>query len=450
MTKEELTKRHPDYDILAPEWLFFIRSYFGGKPYKDGNYLLQHPFESAANYNRRKATSYYYNYCAPIVDIFVSHLFRKKPERDFGSFTLNPLFQSFRIDCDLEGSSIDQFMREAQRLAAIYGRVSIVVDMPPLEPHTVAEAAEADIRPYLTVVTPENLTDWSFARVGSGRLVLDSVKIRETSNTYRVWTRESWELWRIDEKSNEVILISAGEHGLGRVPVVNLYNKRAGTRMHGISDIQDIADINKNIYYLCSDAKELIENCAFPMLAMPYEKGTLDEERQIGPRNILQFDPSEPNSKPFWLEAPHSSLSEIREWVRQDITEIHRIAKMGGVKATEDFSGARSGVALELEYQQLHATLAEKADNIEEAELQIMRLWADWEGEEFDGKIDYPDDFSIRDLDRDLDRAIKSKNAELSSPTFNRELEKKIARLAIPKLNDAKMAKIENEIDEAH
>ena len=84
MTREELESTHPLYDSLRDEWLFQIRSYFGGKSYKEGNYLLQHPFESSANYARRKATSYYYNYCGPIVDIFVSHLFRKDAIREHG------------------------------------------------------------------------------------------------------------------------------------------------------------------------------------------------------------------------------------------------------------------------------------------------------------------------------------------------------------------------------
>ncbi len=449
MTKEELLKCHRDYELYSDEWRYFISSYFGGRVYKDGNYLLQHPFESITNYNRRKEISYYYNYCAPIVDIFVSHLFRKKAERELGSLKKDQLFKAFMSDADLEGSSLDHFMRDAQRYASVYGRVSIVVDKPSKVPDTLAMAREEDIRPYLSLVTPENLTDWSYVRLSSGKPVLDRVKIREGSGLYRIWTRSGWELWRIDKGSGEVMLVSEGAHNLGIVPVVNLYNKRSGKQMIGVSDIQDIADINKNIYYLCSDAKEIIENTAFPMLALPYEKGTGGEEKQIGPRNILQFDPTEANSKPYWLEAPHSSLTEIREWVKQDIAEIHRIAKMGGVKSTEDFRYARSGVAIELEYQQLHATLSEKADNIEEAEKQILGLWTAWQGCDFDGRVDYPDDFSVRDLDRELERSIKAKKTVLSSPTFNSEIEKRIARMTMPKISEEAKEKIESEIDES-
>ncbi|MEE9542267.1 MAG: hypothetical protein V3V95_00605, partial [Thermodesulfobacteriota bacterium] len=349
MTREELEKRHHDYNEWIDEWMFYIRSYFGGKMYKDGNYLLQHPFESSMNYARRKDISYYYNYCGPIVDIFVSHLFRRGAKRSFGSLTDDLLFGSFYWDADFEGSTLPHFMRDAQRFASIYGRVSIIVDKPVLQAGTKADAIENDIRPYVSLVTPENLLDWSYTRVDSGRLVLDMVKVLEGDGLYRIWTRDGWGLWQVNEESGDVELIGAGEHELGMVPMVTLYNKRSGVRMLGVSDLQDLADINKNIYYLCSDAKEIIENTAFPMLAVPYTKCGVDEERELGPRNILQFDPSQPDARPYWLEPPHSSLTEIREWVKQDITEIHRIAKMGGVKSVEDFNAAKSGVALELE-----------------------------------------------------------------------------------------------------
>ena len=443
MNSEELHKTHQEYDKWVGEWMFYMHSYLGGKAYKDGNYLLQHPFESSANYARRKETSYFYNYCGPIVDIFVSHLFRKPAKRDFGTLTDDMLFGSFYWDADLEGSSLVQFMRDAQRFASIYGRVSIIVDKPGIAVLTRAEAIEQDIRPYITLVTPENLLDWSYVRVDTGRPVLDMVKIREGDGLYRVWTRYDWKLYRCETDSSDVLLVDSGEHALGTVPMVNLFNKRSISKMVGISDLQDLADINKNIYYLCSDAKEIIENTAFPMLAVPYARPS-SEEMEIGPRNILQFDPTEAGGKPYWLEPPHSSLGEIREWVKQDITEIHRIAKMGGVRSVEDFRAASSGVALDLEYQQLYAALSEKADNLEQAEMQILDLWARWEEMSFDGIIDYPDDFSMRDIERDLANVLKAQSANVNSAIFNRELEKRVVTAVLPKLNE----KIKTEIFE--
>lgn len=447
MDRRELERTHPDYDAMINEWLFYVRSYFGGNMYKEGNYLLKHPFESWANYNRRREISYYYNYCGPVVDIYVSHLFRKEAKRDFRSLAGDPLFEAFLKDADLDGNSFRHFMREAHRLASVYGRVSIIVDRPGYETYTKAQAVSEGIRPYTALITPESLLDWSYVRENSGKLALSSVKIREGKDTYRIWTREGWELWRAADESGAV-LIDSGWHGLGEVPLVNLYNKQSGTRMIGLSDIQDIADINRNIYYLCSDAKEIIENTAFPMLAVPYSRADR-EHKEVGPHNIIQFDPAEPNARPFWLEPPHSSLTEIREWVRQDIEEIYRIAKLGGVKAAEDSGAPRSGAAIELEYQQLYSTLSEKADNLEQAEANVLRLWALWEGKEFDGVVDYPDDFSVKDLERELQNALSAQSSKVDSATFKKEIQKKIACAVLPKLDPGTRARIEEEIEEA-
>ena len=449
MTREELEKKHPGYEALVDEWRFHIRSYFGGRTYRDGNYLLKHPFESEANYARRKETSYFYNYCGPIVDTFVSHLFRNDARREFGPLGADPLFRAFLKDADLEGNTFRHFMREAQRFASVYGRVAIVVDKPRGGAATRAEAEAFGVRPYVSLVTPENLLDWSYGRDPStGRPALETIKIMEPPGAYRIWTRQGWELWQTGS-DNEAVLADAGEHGLGEVPVVNLYNKQSGIRMIGISDLNDIADINRNIYYLCSDAREIIENTAFPMLAIPYSRGADRGDKEVGPHNILQFDPELPNGRPYWLEAPHSSLTEIREWVRNDIAEIYRIARMGGARATEESAQARSGAALEVEQRQLHSSLSEKADNLEQAETRVIELWAKWEGRAFDGTIDYPDDFSARDIENDLGRAISAQTAREDSETFRKELQKKIAFAVLPKLDEGVKSLISEEIAKA-
>lgn len=445
MTREEFDRKHPYYEELVDEWRFHIRSYFGGRMYREGNYLLKHPFESEANYARRKETSYFYNYCGPIVDTFVSHLFRNDARREFGPLSADQLFAAFLKDADLDGNTFRHFMREAQRFASIYGRVSIIVDKPRGGTITRAEAEALGVRPYVALVTPENLLDWSFGRDSTGRMALEMIKVRESLGAHRVWTREGWELWQ-EGSDGEVFLTDSGEHGLGEVPVVNLYNKQSGIRMAGVSDLNDIADINRNIYYLCSDAREIIENTAFPMLAIPYSRGADRGDKEVGPHNILQFDPELPNGRPYWLEAPHSSLTEIREWVRNDIAEIYRIARMGGARATEDSRQARSGAALEVEQRQLHSALSEKADNLEQAETRVLELWAKWEGRAFEGTIDYPDDFSVRDLESDLGAAISAQTARVDSETFKKELQRKIAFAVLPKLDEGVKARINEEI----
>ena len=458
MTRDDLLKAHEDYDANLKDWQFFIRAYEGGRAYKEGNYLLRHPFESEDNYTRRKEISYYYNYCAPVVDVCNAYIMKTPPKRTYGDLSSEvvpprkpkTLFDAFWWDCDLEGTNFDQFMRDAQRYAAIYGRVSIIVDKPLLKVKTKAEAIEKDVRPYLNMITPENLIDWVYVVLETGRKVLGMVKIKETETQYRVWTRFGWQLWEIVEGDVNAVMIDADFHLLGEIPIVNLYSKKSRTRMIGVSDIQDIADINKNIYYFCSDAKEIIENTAFPMLALPEERAGLEDEgdKVVGAKNVLEFDPAEVNSKPYWLEAPHSSLAEIREWIKQDAEEMVRIAKMGGMRNIEQSKQPWSGIAIEGTENQLFASLVGKATNSEQAELDIFKLYALWEEDVFTGSVEYSKEFAIRDLTISLQNAILAGQSSVNSLTFEKERQKVIVDATISDMEEVQRETIHKEIDD--
>jgi hypothetical protein len=71
------------------------------------------------------------------------------------------------------------------------------------------------------------------------------------------------------------------------------------------------------------------------------------------------------------------------------------MAHTSGVRTTK--TQAASGIALQTEFALLNAKLSEKADQLELAEEQIWELFANYMGTTFEGKIEYPDSFDIRD-----------------------------------------------------
>jgi hypothetical protein len=82
------------------------------------------------------------------------------------------------------------------------------------------------------------------------------------------------------------------------------------------------------------------------------------------------------------------------------------------VRATETHTA--SGIALETEFQLLNAKLSEKADNLELAEEQIWELWCLYQGQQWMGKIDYPDSFNIRDRNREFEELNQARTAATS------------------------------------
>jgi len=63
----------------------------------------------------------------------------------------------------------------------------------------------------------------------------------------------------------------------------------------------------------------------------------------------------------------------------------------------------------------------------------------------FDGEINYPDSFNIRDYASDLMYFQQAKALDIGSPTFNKEVDKEIARAVID--DDEKLNEIFDEID---
>ena len=127
------------------------------------------------------------------------------------------------------------------------------------------------------------------------------------------------------------------------------------------------------------------------------------------------------------------------------VDAIDRITHMGSVRATG--SQIASGIALQTEFQLLNARLSEKADYLENAEEHIWSLFAKWLNKDFDGSINYPDTFDIRDWANDMQYLQMAKASGVKSETFNKELDKQIADAVID--NDEAIKTINDEIDSA-
>jgi hypothetical protein len=131
------------------------------------------------------------------------------------------------------------------------------------------------------------------------------------------------------------------------------------------------------------------------------------------------------------------------ESINNKVDSINRIAHTGAVRTQK--TGITSGVALQTEFELLNARLSEKADNLQIAEEQLFRLYAMFQDATFDGEINYPDSFNIRDYASDLMYFQQAKALDIGSSTFAKEVDKEIARAVVD--DDEKLNEIFDEID---
>ena len=448
MNREQLTTKHDLWHANISNWEFYIRSYLGGNDYKNGYYLHRYVLESPEEYDARIRHTPLDNHCKNVVQIYTSFLWRVPPTRNYGSLDGDQQLQSFLVDADLDGRSFNTVMREVQMNASIYGNCWVIVDKPQSIANTRAEELEQDIRPYVAIYTPENVVNWNYARSPSGRFYLDMLMVVEDINAERaivkVFTEETISTYEVEEYEKEYAegdarLLEEIPNPIGVIPAVNVFNLRGAKRPIGISDLADVAFLQQSIYNDYSEKEQLIRLANHPSLVK-----TPNVEASAGAGAIIEIpEDLEANLKPYIIQPSGQNLDGIMKCIQNKVDAIDRITHMGSVRATG--TQIASGIALQTEFQLLNARLSEKADYLENAEEQIWSLFARWQNAEFDGSVNYPDTFDIRDWANDLQYLQMAKASGIKSETFNKELDKQIAQAVI---DDSDMIKtINDEID---
>lgn len=441
----EITYKHPDYDDNVDRWEFFLRSYMGGEEYKSGSYLTKYVNEDKNEYGRRIDLTPIDNHCRNIVHIYSSYLWRTPPVRNFNSLDGNQALELFTKDADLDGRSFDAFMRECQIWASVYGHVWVILDKPKSTAGTRAEELAQEIRPYVNLFTPENVFDWKWERNVSGRYQLTYLKVREqivrenaTDSTqyFRVWTPEEIKLYEV--KNDTENMVEAMPNPLGVIPAVFVPANRSVVRGLGISDLTDIATMQRAIYQELSEVEQLIRISNHPTLVK-----TADTDASAGAGSVVTMpDDLNPNLKPYQMQPSGSNLDAIHASIKSKVEAINRMAHMGAIRGTQAVEA--SGIALQTEFQLLNAKLAEKADLLELAEEQLWGYFCKWQAVTPDVEVFYPDSFDIRDYPKELEFLQAVKAAGVRSRTLQAQVDKQIADLV---LDDEQLQQAYTEIE---
>ena len=442
--RDSALELHKDYSENQKNWEMFIRSFNGGYDYTLGQYLNRYNLELDNEFNQRLANTPCDNHCKNIIQIYSSFLFRERASRDFGSMSEEPSLQMFLKDADLEGNNFNTVMKTAQNYASIYGHCFMILDKPNIQTATRAEELNQEIRPYVSIVTPENVFDWNFERQPNGKYILNYLKIREEvdrkgGSYMRIWYPDRVDTIYVEDERTEPTLIATAENQIGKIPAVILYNSKSHKRGIGQSDLVDIAELQKAIYNEYSEIEQLIRLTNHPSLVK-----TAGVNASAGAGAVIEMpDEMEPNLKPYLLQPSGQNLTSIMDSITKKVEAINRIAHTGAVRTTKQ--QVSSGIALQTEFELLNARLSEKADNLQLAEEQMFRIYAEYQNTKFDGEINYPDSFNIRDYATDLLFFQQAKSINVPSPTLNKEIDKEIARAVVD--DDEKLTVIMDEID---
>lgn len=457
-------------------WNFLLKSYEGGIDYiqadapvsdmsgiivtyrgqriddkYNSNNLFKHKKERDEDYKDRIQMSYYYNFCAPVIDIYTNHLFRDSVIEDFAS--INDIVEKRRNNIDRKNSSIEEFRRELSEDAQIFGHVFVVTDMPKSQGEiNLEQRIVNDQFPYFTIFYPTDVLNWSLDSYGRPYWVLlrecldgnedpmEYDKDKTVKYKYRLWTRKEWILY-----DNDYSEIERGVHNVGRVPIDIVYDKpsKKYKSFLGISSLSDICFIARDIYNKCSELNEILRNQTFSFLTIQGKSQDYDEI-SVGTSKALLYP--EGMTTPAYVSPPSDNATTLMSHIDKQIGKIFQLAKLdGGSASQEEQVDVQSGVSKAYDFHETNAALAKKAGHMEDGEYRMWSTFAAWEGKEFDGSIQYSRDFNVKELMSDLTEAEKLMRMTMGE-SFEKRLKEELIKKKFPRMP---IEEVEKMVDEA-
>ena len=452
----DLDYKNPLYDAYLKRWHYYSASYKGAEDYRSHSlkmlreYLFEH--DAPGNqYDQRLEYTALDNLCKLTVDTYRSFLFRSTPVRTFGYLQGNPLIERFMYDVDFEGKDLDDFMKEANDMAMVYGSVWILVTKGFQEGViTLDQEIANDIRPYAKIFTPQNVCDWAYNRMPNGSELLTYVKTKEYVSQhitrYIEWTPEEIRTFEvtIDDNGNEdkIEMTELQVNAIGEVPFVQLKANPSEFKGIGRSDIGDVAKIKQGLFNLMSEAEQGIRVSNHPTLVK-----TVDTMATAGAGSVITMDSNMPaDLRPYILEPNGTNISSIVSMMEQHIQAFLRMTHLGAIMAAKGLS-IKSGIALSTEFEMLNTRLADKSAKLEQAEYNMWKLFYKWSSLTMDPEFNvlYKKTFDLRDEHADLSLLNQALQIGVTSDTFTKEIHKQIARIVID--NGDKLDDIMAEID---
>ena len=478
---------HPIYTNNVSYWNFLLQSYEGGKNYtnatistgasRNGNIiselftsvwaggkkienstvegnLFRHARETNADFATRVKMSYYYNFCAPIIDIYTNHLFKQPILEEWGN--IEKAVEQRESDVNRMGDSIGEHRSDLFNLAQVYGHMYTVIDSPTPTGTilNLKDKMDQGQFPYFVDFQPQNVINWDYDRFGQlNWIVLLEVgsnnadpmaysKEKAVNKNYRMWTRTEWILY-----DNEYKELGRASHNLGIVPVTITFDKKSKSvkNMLGISSIADIAFIARDVYNSCSELRQILRDQTFSFLTLQGKSNDYNQ-LEVGTNKGLLYP--EGMNAPGYISPESSNAETYFTHIANQVTKMFQIAKLEGGSANQEQTAVQeSGTSKAWDFNETNAALTQKAANMEDAEMKRWDIFAKWEGQKgFDGSVTYGTSFDIQSLTADLDEAEKSLKLEIGKE-FNKEIKKAIAKKKFPRMPDDKMDGILADID---
>jgi hypothetical protein len=487
---------HPLYQAWYPTWRLLGEVYEGDGGFLDGSNLVPHPrelvYSKLANgdidttkppvekdkFKRRKALARYENFAQAMVDLFVDHQYTKGIVRSFAgakdaaSAAKEPIAEWWK-DVDGLGTNIDEWLKQTQVMADVFGHVFVVMDREQPQDFTPKTAAEEGPL-VLRVYTPLDALDWlaphrkltaikfieaierktlqessTFAADANGGAGLDPQRGTAAipNVQYRVWTGTDWTVYAKDGTRS-----GGGPHAFGELPIMTFYAKRRPRiPVIGRSLLRD-PKLFKDHFNLISELRELLRGQTFAMLHITLaENESVDDARgRLGDHagiDTIIWSKGEAN----FIAAPGGPADTYMKEIAQVEAKMFRLSGVGG---DTDSHVAESEGSRRIKAMDLNRLLAGHAAEAQRLDIALNRKWyigtygkdqglKKWTDARL--SIVHPSEFYVEELEQTISDTLESLELPMGE-TFSRLIRERAVPRVLPMIDEEDLDTITQEI----
>lgn len=463
---DQLDRKHPDFEEWSEEWELY-RDVIGDVLVEVGDYLPQNKLEANSQYEFRKELAQWIPETPGTIGKLVEALYDEKPKRDLKNSRLDQLAE----DVDREGTNLNDFMERVVRLLLTYGSSRVLVNVPQLG-HTAfgpqptrADEIEQGIRPFLILYSPLSVPNWDADQHGRLTMVLikeqhwrkevpsepASEHLKITRFVMYTQNEARWWEFREDPKAKERLTLigeDEAEHGLGVVPMVVEYFPLRLRTMIGSAFVRYMSRADVQLFQDETDMHYDGFIHAHPTLRVWTDDAMADVG--VGTQHFLKLKPGDPREDASYMDVPESAHNILKSNVENRLAKIYRQAgtdPLGVVNAGTAVMQA-SGVARAWSFGTSEARLlSDLAGSAVRLERGIFSLAAGYYGEDFDGSVQYPEEFDLSSTETLIGQTERIQEI-VNSPKLVRALHKRIAASKVGDASAHELAEIYDEIDE--
>jgi hypothetical protein len=360
-------------------------------------YLPKHENEKPDAYYARRISSVLKNVAQQTLDSWVGRPFSVPVKTDDD---VPPEIRALLDDIDLRGNDVAVFARDWFKEGISKAFAHVLVDFPYVDRtgRTLADDRRDGLRPYWSLIRPENLVFASSQMIGS-KEVLTHVRIVETT-VERDGFREKtvvrvrvfdWSpggvavtLWRLGDKRKWKVEEPSRPIDIDVIPIVTFYADHKGLLL-GKPPIEDLVDLNIQHWQSRSDQTNILTVARFPILAL---SGGTEEESTvvIGPKKML-FCP-DPAGKFYYVEHSGAAIGAGR----QDLLDLEDAMTEYGTEFLKQRPSRETATARTLDSAEATSPLQDAVRRFNDSMTQALYLTAKWMGIEDGGHVRVNDD----------------------------------------------------------